>query len=182
MNATLVPSAVASMSTCLVDLVDTWFADIEPARHATRDGFTVLDIGVPREHVGPLLEDIADGGWDVAAGIVPERLTNQVPVAAGTPLGYELVGYDSGIWHSWLCLGGLVEAVHDATGVRPGGNALISDHASADRAARWLTGSGLGDPSGWPGGSNKVFYWVPALLTVPVAAIRVARPDRDPLH
>lgn len=53
-------------------------------------------------------------------------------------------------------MGGLVEDVRQATGVRPGRWGLIQDEPEARRAAAWLTASRLGDP--------KVFLWVPALL------------------
>jgi hypothetical protein len=75
---------------------------------------------------------------------------------SGTPLGFELVGYDGGTWHSWSCLGGLVDDVREATGVVPGRHGLIEDEDAARAAARWLTGSGLGDP--------KVFDWAAAAL------------------
>ncbi|MEV0388115.1 hypothetical protein [Nonomuraea sp. NPDC050643] len=69
----------------------------------------------------------------------------------------ELVGFDSGGWHTWACMGGLAAGVHQATGVRPGAWGLIQDEQDARRAAQWLTDSGLGDP--------KVFLWAAALLT-----------------
>ncbi|GIH73388.1 hypothetical protein Mth01_56410 [Sphaerimonospora thailandensis] len=81
----------------------------------------------------------------------------EVPYRSGRRLGFELVGFDSGRWHTWTCLGGLVADVYRATGVQPGSWGLIQDEQEARRAPQWLTESGLGDP--------KVFLWAAALLT-----------------
>lgn len=169
-DAGLASADLVSLSECIVDLVpadptgwDGWFADpasAERARsHASRPGLHVLAVGIAADDVLALLADISDGGWDQAAGSLPERLTRREPlstVSAGQPLGFELVGFDSGGWHTWTCLGGLVDDVRTATGVRPGKWGLIQAGQEARRAAEWLTASRLGDP--------KVFLWVPALL------------------
>lgn len=89
----------------------------------------------------------------------PPPLTTPRPLPDWCPLGYELVGADLGGWHTWLCLGGLVDDVGAATGVHPGQWGLINDEHDARRAAEWLTASKPGDP--------KVFLWVPALLLTP---------------
>lgn len=149
---------VISMSACVVDLVpndwEYWFTDQASAERACVPGARVLAVGVAVDDVVPLVEDI-DG--DMAAGDLPDRLLRQEPLPAGRRLGFELVGFDDGgPWHTWICLGDLVDDVREATGVSPGVWRLIQDEQDARRAARWLTDSGLGDP--------KVFFWVPALL------------------
>ncbi|WP_449060691.1 hypothetical protein [Planomonospora algeriensis] len=161
---------LVSLSGCVVDLVpvdlggwDDWFADPQEAgiarEHAGKPGLHVLGVGFAATDVPGLLADIADGGWDASAGSLPERLARRerFPCRGGRRLGFELVGFDSGGWHTWTCLGGLVADVHRATGVQPGSWGLIQDELDARRAARWLTDSGLGDP--------KVFLWTAALLT-----------------
>ena len=162
-DAGLPEGGLVSMSDCVTTLVtpndwDEWFGDLESAEvaRAGRDDLHVLAVGFAAQDVHAVLEDVAEGGWDVAAGGLPERLTRAVALPGGEVLGFELVGYDTGGWHTWTCLGGLVHDVGEATGVRPGRWGLIQDECEARVAAEWLTASGLGDP--------KVFLWVAAKL------------------
>jgi hypothetical protein len=166
-DATLPPTGLVSMSGCVVNLLpvdpdgwDDWFGDPVDSERARAEAdqaeLYVLGVGIAAQDVQPLLDDVGDGGWDVAAGSLPERLGRRVPVTAGELLGFELVGYDTGLWHTWICLGGLVGKVREATGVGPGRLGLIQDEQEARLAADWLTASNLGDP--------KVSLWVPAML------------------
>jgi hypothetical protein len=119
----------------------------------------VLAVGIAATDAPALLRDMADGGERPDVGGVAGRLDRREAFPrphSGRVRGFELVGYDAGLWHTWTCLGGLVDDVRQATGVRPGTWGLIQDEQEARRAAAWLTASGLGDP--------KVFLWVPALL------------------
>ncbi|WP_199747528.1 hypothetical protein [Actinomadura sp. WAC 06369] len=104
-----------------------------------------------------LLTEISDGGGGAATGGVSEVLARREPFPhdGDLRLGFEPVGYDHR-WHTWTCLGGLVDDVRRATGVRPGRWGLIQDEAEAHRAAQWLTWSGNGAP--------KVYVWTAALL------------------
>jgi hypothetical protein len=172
-NGGLLPDELVTISECLADMVsvdevgwDDWFADrptAERARPVVGDtAHRALAVGIHQGDVAGLLADIADGGWDVSAGSLPERLAERLPfppVEAADALGFELLGYDCGTWHTWTCLGDLVEDVHQATGVRPGAWGLLQHYGDARTAADFLTRSGLGDP--------KVFLWVPALLAGP---------------
>lgn len=169
-DAGLPSNDLVSMSECVVDLVpadpggwDEWFADPASAEQArARAGeldLHVLAVGIAAADVPALLEDLAGGGCDQLAGCLPERLTRREPISdigSGHILGFELVGYDTGRWHTWTCLGGLVDDVRQATGVRPQRWGLIQDEEQARGAAEWLTASKLGDP--------KVFLWVAAVL------------------
>lgn len=169
-DATLPRTDLVSMSGCVVDLLaadrqgwDEWFDNAllaEQARvEANEAGLYVLGVGIAAQDVQPLLDDIADPGWDMVAGSLPERLSRREPLPAGALQGFELVGYDSGFWHSWTCLDGLVRDVREATGIGPGRWGLIQDEQEARTAADWLTVSNLGDP--------KVSLWVPAALVEP---------------
>ncbi|MFD1149097.1 hypothetical protein [Saccharothrix hoggarensis] len=158
-DAGLPEGDLVSMSGCVTTVVpstewDEWFGDRESAAvaRAGRDGLHVLAVGIDSRDVAAVLEDVADGGWDVAAGSLPERLARTEPLPDGDVLGFELVGFDSGTWHTWTCLGGLVGDVGRATGIRPGRWGLVHDAHDARVAAEWLTASGSGDP--------KVFLWV----------------------
>jgi hypothetical protein len=180
-DAALPSTGLVSLSDCLVDLMpvdpsgwDTWFASPHEAEiahdQAGKPGLGVLAVGFATADVPGLLADIADGGWDTAAGSLPERLARneRFPHASGQRLGFELVGFDSGRWHTWTCLGGLVADVHQAIGVQPGQWGLIQDEQDAHRAAQWLTDSGLGDP--------KVFLWAAALLADVPRALNAPTP------
>ncbi|TQM80285.1 hypothetical protein FHX81_2613 [Saccharothrix saharensis] len=153
---------LVSLSGCVTTVVaddwDEWFGDPTSAERARagRSDLHVLEVGIAAQDVQPLPADVREGGWDVSAGSLPERLARAEPVTATDVLGFELVGYDSGTWHTWTCLGGLVDDVRRATGVRPGRWGLVQDESQARVAADWLTASGLGDP--------KVFLWVTARL------------------
>jgi hypothetical protein len=171
----------------VVDLVpgdssgwDDWSASAHEAEiardRAGTSNLHVLGAGFAAADVHGLLADMADmadmadGGWDAWAGSLPERLTRRekFPGSGERRLGFELVGFDSGSWHTWTCMGGLVTDVRQATGIRPGPDGLIQDEQDARRAAQWLTDSGLGDP--------KVFLWAAALLTdIPRAIPRTER-------
>ncbi|WP_052371773.1 hypothetical protein [Amycolatopsis taiwanensis] len=166
-DADLPSTDLVSMSSCVVELLAAdpqgwvdWFGDSESAEQArvqaNRAGLHALGVGIAASDIPALLADMAEGGWDQQAGSLPERLARRAPIAAGRLLGFELVGYDCGLWHTWTCLGGLVRDVRQATGVRPGRWGLIQDEQQARRAADWLTASELGDP--------KVFLWVAAML------------------
>jgi hypothetical protein len=157
-----------SVSYCLADLVpaepgwDDWYGDFGAA--AARGG-TVLTVGVPGAHVEPLSAGLAASGRVRGRGGLPDRLARRLPLPRGRVLGFEPIGFDEGTWHSWGCLGGLVDDVRAATGIRPDGTGLIGTEPDAEEAARWLTASGLGDP--------KVFFWTPAaVLRVPAPVTR----------
>lgn len=158
-----------SMSDCIADLVpvdpdgwDHWFSSPQEAEiardRAGRSKFHVLGVGFAAADAPGLVADIAGRGWD---GSLHERVDRRenFPGPGERRLGFELVGFDIGNWHTWTCMGGLVTVVRQAIGVRPGPNGLIQDEQDARRAAQWLTRSGLGDP--------KVFLWAAALLTEP---------------
>ncbi|HEV7979733.1 hypothetical protein [Amycolatopsis sp.] len=145
-----------SMSDCVADVMraqpddwDEWFDDVDSAGQAKagRSDLHVLAVGIAAADAALLIKDIG----------APRLLSTPEPFPAkNTVLGHELVGFDTGGWHTWTCLGGLVDDVRRATGVRPGPWGLIHDEWEARRAAEWLTASALGDP--------KVFFWVSAKL------------------
>lgn len=171
-DSSLPKGELVSMSGCVVDVLytdphewDDWFGSPGAAERARvqsgRSGSHVLGVGFAVPDVPEVTADITDSGSEAAAGTLLERLARREPAADGEPLGFELVGYECGLWHTWTCIGGLVREVYDATGVRPGEWGLVQDEQDARRAAAWLTESGAGEP--------KVFYWVAAkLVDVPV--------------
>ncbi|ATY10728.1 hypothetical protein CU254_09805 [Amycolatopsis sp. AA4] len=148
-------SEFVSISECVAEVHDDWFRDVVLARHT---GLEVLEVGLSPEEAEPIVREILAEGWDRETSVVVNRIERGAS-ASGELLGFELVGYDGGLWHTWRCLGGLVDDVRAATGIVPGRHGLIEDEDAAHQAARWLTESGLGDP--------KVFHWAAAGLFLP---------------
>lgn len=145
-----------SISECVAEVhEDDWFRDLALARQT---GFDVLEVGFAPEEAEPVVREILADGWSRETSVVAGRIEEGASTS-GELLGFELVGYDCGLWHTWRCLGGLVDDVRAATGVVPGRHGLIEDADAARQAARWLTESGLGDP--------KVFHWAAAGLFLP---------------
>jgi hypothetical protein len=150
-----------SMSNCVADVIrarpddwDEWFDDVAQAEQARaragRPDLHILAVGIAAADIVPLTDDAGEFG-------APRLLSTPEPLPANANvLGHELVGFETGGWHTWTCLGDLVDEVRQATGVRPGPWGLIQDEGEARRAAEWLTASALGDP--------KVFFWVSAKL------------------
>ncbi|MFE3174253.1 hypothetical protein ACFXPA_12960 [Amycolatopsis sp. NPDC059090] len=148
-------SELVSISECVTEVHDDWFRALAPARQT---GLDVLEVGFAPEEAEPIVREIVEDGWNRETSVVVGRIEEGASTS-GELLGFELVGYDGGLWHTWRCLGGLVDDVRAATGVVPGRYGLIEDAAAARQAAGWLTESGLGDP--------KVFHWAAAALFVP---------------
>ncbi|WP_409182123.1 hypothetical protein F9C11_37705 [Amycolatopsis sp. VS8301801F10] len=146
-------SEFVSISECVAEVRDDdWFRDLVLARQT---GFDVLEVGFAPEEAEPIVREILAEGWDRETSAVLSRIAEGLR-PSGEFLGFELVGYDGGTWHTWRCLGGLVDDVRAATGIVPGRHGLIESEDAARQAARWLTESGLGDP--------KVFDWAAAGL------------------
>ena len=151
---------LVSLSECVATVLEEewgdWFGDLGRARRrAAESGLQVLEAGFAPEEAEPFLRDLLAEGYDRDTHAVAERLSAGTPVD-GTPLGYELLGYDCGTWHTWRCIGDLVEDVRAGTGVEPGAHGLIADPDAAHVAAGWLTRSELADP--------KVFDWAAVAL------------------
>ncbi|WP_370939075.1 hypothetical protein [Amycolatopsis sp. cg13] len=148
-------SEFVSISECVAEVHDDWFRDLAFARQT---GLHVLEVGFRPDEAGPIVSEIIADGWNRETSVVVGRIAEGASTS-GELLGFELVGYDEGLWHTWRCLGGLVDDVRAATGIVPGRHGLIESEDAARQAARWLTESGLGDP--------KVFHWAAVGLFVP---------------
>ncbi|MET9264493.1 hypothetical protein [Amycolatopsis sp. NPDC004079] len=146
---------LVSISECVAEVHDDWFRDLSLARQT---GLDVLEVGFLPDEAEPIVREIIADGWTRETSAVVGRIEEGASTS-GELLGFELVGYDGGLWHTWRCLDGLVDDVRAATGVVPGRHGLIESEDAAHQAARWLTESGLGDP--------KVFDWAAAALYVP---------------
>jgi len=134
---------ITSVSNCLVDVreLNAWSSSpvgAEAAGELVRrhPGTRVVAVGVAEADVDALVEDLDEACWDPD---LLNRLRRRVPLRAGLPLGFEPVGPGGGSFHTWLCLGGLVDSARQAVGVEPGRHGLVQDEGRARAAAAHLT-------------------------------------------
>ncbi|WP_027341393.1 hypothetical protein [Hamadaea tsunoensis] len=110
-RAGLLPATVATVSDCLVDcvpaseepLTEPWHHDLATAHAAARAaGVYALSMNLAPPETAVLLDRF--GGWG-PADFHPlwRRLTHPVAAPPGMPLGFEVVGFEAGDLHSWLC-------------------------------------------------------------------------------
>ena len=108
---TLLPPTVATVSDCLTDFVPAdddpltapWHFDLASALAAGREsGAHTLSMSLAPPEIKVFLERF--GGWDTA-DFHPlwRHLTHPVAAPAGVGLGFEVVGFEAGLLHSWLC-------------------------------------------------------------------------------
>jgi len=83
-------------------------------------------------------------------------LARNEPLAEGEQLGFDVIGLEFGIFHSWQCYGALVVQGFEAFDFRPNAFGLIGDKHSADLIAGYAN-------TNWElfGGVT----WLPALVT-----------------
>lgn len=109
------PAEAVTVSDCLTDVVTApdgqWFTTAEAARQRT--GLPVYAIGMPGS-AAEALHNVYEAPLLATPGLFPDELT---------VLGHEVLGYDDGTWHSWLCN----DLAGDAAklGVRPGPHGLL---------------------------------------------------------
>jgi hypothetical protein len=97
----------------------------------------LVGVGVPRDFVEALLPELAPGPREAASGTHLCALANE-PMAAGSRLlGWEVLGYDYGSCHSWLCNGIHVEAAARIKH-RPGALGLLESEAAARDVLRMM--------------------------------------------
>ncbi|MGV9269114.1 hypothetical protein ACWDRR_31115 [Kitasatospora sp. NPDC003701] len=157
---------LTTASDCLIDRVpqdDCWFATAQealaacaPVRVPARARLYALL--VPAGHATDLVADIR-----AAATYEPVLLANldgpgsRAParevVEGGHGIGWEVLGYDHGLMHSWLC-NDLYRGAVLGLGVDTDERGLLPDQDTAERVAAWA--NGLGD--------TKPVTWFPAAL------------------
>ncbi|MGC4749185.1 hypothetical protein ACLQ28_26540 [Micromonospora sp. DT201] len=91
----------------------------------------------------------------------PIRMNLAQPVATppGTILGFEVLGFGTGRFHSWLCYR-LDTQTPDKLGIRPGSAALLTTLDDAQRVADLAN-----DNRGTHDGTPEDVTWFPALIT-----------------
>ncbi|MFD9595186.1 hypothetical protein ACFWA9_20875 [Kitasatospora sp. NPDC059973] len=157
---------LTTASDCLIDRLPQdgcWFPTAQDALAACAPldvpaAARLLALLVPAGHAAALATDIraADGHEPVLLARLDGRADDPDDPATperGHQLGWEVLGYDHGLLHSWLCNDLYREAVH-ALGVDTDDRGLLSGREAAERVATWA--NGLGD--------TKPVTWFPAAL------------------
>ncbi|MFE2914948.1 hypothetical protein ACFXI0_29415 [Kitasatospora indigofera] len=109
---------------------------------------------VPSEHVGGFLADIRAAGTDEPVLLahldgrgVGEAAAREL-AEGGRELGWEVLGYDYGPLHSWLCNDLYDDAVL-SLGVGVDEHGLLPDRDTAQRVAAWANARGDTKPVTW---------------------------------
>ncbi|MFI8085307.1 hypothetical protein ACIF6L_31520 [Kitasatospora sp. NPDC086009] len=107
---------------------------------------------VPADHVSGFVTDILTAGTDepVLLAHLDSRdggVARQV-AAGGHVLGWEVLGYDEGLLHSWLCNNLYDDGVREL-GVGTGEHGLLPDRKAAVRVAAWANMRGDTKPVTW---------------------------------
>jgi hypothetical protein len=172
------PRAVATVSDCLADFLPAG-QDIEPwqqplfepwhrsfkhaanaVRHAPPNPATahVLSMSVPANGATELATMIEKWIADVPHPI-RINLAHLTAAPAGTIHGFEVLGFEAGRFHSWLCYRLDTQAL-DKLGIRPGNAGLLTTLNDALRVAD-MANSTHGAHDGTP---DEVI-WFPSLIT-----------------
>lgn len=177
-RTTDLPRVVPTVSDCLADFLPTdqdiepwqqplfepWHRSFNQAAHAVRHAppsphtAHVLSMSVP-----------ATGATDLATmmekwiGDLPHpiwmNLAQPAAAPAGTVQGFEVLGFEAGRFHSWLCYGLDTQAL-DELGIRPGNAGLLTTLNDALRVAD-MANSNRGAHDGTP----EDVTWFPSLIT-----------------
>ncbi|SHN43573.1 hypothetical protein SAMN05443668_109236 [Cryptosporangium aurantiacum] len=179
-TATL-PGSVPTVSDCLADLLpadrdplvepwqhsmfEPWHRSVRYAVDAVRhapagsDPIHVLSMSVPATAAAELAAMLEQ--W---IGHLPHpvrvNLAHRAAPPPGTVLGFEVLGFGAGRFHTWLCYDVHSQA-HDLLGIRPGDSGLLAELHDAQRVAD-MANSKRGTEEGTP----EEITWFPALLTL----------------
>ncbi|GIG00752.1 hypothetical protein [Catellatospora citrea] len=165
------PVAVVTVSECLTDFLpedqDTltapWHATLQDAVNASHQASAgagdaqVLAVSIPAAAVLDLAAMIEK--W---IGVYPHPILSnltQPHSPDGTVQGFEVLGFETGRFHSWLCYDLLGEAF-DKLGVRTNDHGLLDTLAQARQVADSANSS-----RGTPQGTPEEVTWFPALIT-----------------
>lgn len=166
------PAAVITVSDCLADflpedqeaLTAPWHTTLQDAVRASMqapagaESAHVLAISVPVSNVPGLAAMIASWIGDYPHPI-QLNLAQLAPTPPGTVRGFEVLGFESGRFHSWLCYSLHSEAL-DKLGIRINDRGLLATLAEAQQVAA-MANSNRGTHDGTP----EEVTWFPALIT-----------------
>ncbi len=152
---------LTSASDCLIDRfpdAGCWFGTAQEALAACLPLQLPVEarlyaLLVPSEHVGGFVADIRAAGTDepvLLAHLAGQGGGDAAPKVAegGHTLGWEVLGYDNGLLHTWLC-NGLYEEGRLHLGVDTDERGLLPDRQAALRVAAWANTRGDTKPVTW---------------------------------
>ena len=114
----------------------------------------LLGIGLHPDSVEGFLSSEQPGPGEGASGIYDATSSGAELERGGTDLGWEVLCYDHGGFHSWLC-NGLEKDIARDLGIKPSSTGFLADPVQAVAAAEYC---GREDVGGEPG------FWAPWLV------------------
>jgi hypothetical protein len=120
----------------------------------SRDDVIIVGMGLHNSLVKSLVSFAVPSSQEGATGIYSGALKSEPLEAGGKALGFEVLGYDHGDFHSWLC-NYLPDPTDSELGIKPGAFGLIEQFEDAKTVADY---AGRDDVGAEPG------IWLPWLL------------------
>ena len=109
----------------------------------------LFGIGMRDEQAEKLIEECRTDPSEAASGAIDAVASGVGLEPGGIELGWEILCYDFGGFHSWLC-NGLEVAVFERLGIRPAPNGFIASAEEAQRAASYCGSGEVGaEPGFW---------------------------------
>ncbi|MFJ4092350.1 hypothetical protein ACIPYS_12290 [Kitasatospora sp. NPDC089913] len=149
---------LTTASNCLIDWLpqdDCWFATPTEALTACATVAVPAEarlfaLLVPGDHVHAFVTDIREAETDepVLLAHLDGPDPTPEPAEGGRTLGWEVLGYDWGILHTWLC-----NDLHDDAvrrlGITTNDRGMLPDRATAERVATWANARDDTKPVTW---------------------------------
>lgn len=124
-------------------------------RFLSPDGdFKLLGIGLPADVVEQFLVEENPGSSMGVPGVYKAVSTREGLASGGAALGWEVLCYDYGGFHSWLC-NGLETVVAETYGIRPNEAGFITSAAESSAASEYCGREEVGAEQG---------FWAPWLV------------------
>ncbi|MEV4348314.1 hypothetical protein AB0J83_27975 [Actinoplanes sp. NPDC049596] len=163
------PAEVATVSDCLAELpvFDTdpltapWHRSLQDAIETARNapaGAHVLAASMPTPGADGLAEMLEAWIGDYPHPILA-NLGHRVAPPSGWVLGFEVLGFEAGRFHSWLCYG-LHEQAEDELAVQANQDGLLTSLADAQRIA-----DAANNKRGTLNGTPEEVTWFPVRIT-----------------
>ncbi|MFF1870144.1 hypothetical protein [Kitasatospora herbaricolor] len=163
LNGSGLPRAagLTTASDCLIDRLPEdgcWFGSASEALEAclalpVPAGARLYALLVPSDHVDGFTADILAAGTyePVLLAHLDRRIGGPVREVAegGRELGWEVLGYDDGLLHSWLCNNLYEDGVRDLGVATDDDRGLLPDREAAVRVAAWANARGDTKPVTW---------------------------------
>ena len=103
-----------------------------------RSRCVLLGIGLPNQYVEQFLAEEKPAAGDGTPGVYHAVNGRHALEPDGQVLGYEILGYEYGTFHSWLC-NQLEKAVHQQLQIRPNPHGFVGSLSEAERAVEYCS-------------------------------------------